>query len=408
MTPERDPIGDLLKEDVLAEREPDDRGSRLRLAGILAVAAVAILGLWLLAGPDPAIAPPSASGGESSTSTSSTTVTTLAAPPTEGRVSAAGTSGDDLIVLFGGEGGTSHHLLVDAAISRDGGLSWSVQSWLEGPGARVGASLTYVPGDGTFLLFGGTETHFSSACPPSCASTRPLDDLWVYRPADDSWGELTTIGPLARAGHGAAFDPARNSLVVFGGINRGAGDRPTDTFPLDDTWVYDLGEGTWTRAISPESPPALVFPQMVHHPQTGLIYLWGGRTQRQADMDDAVWAFDTRTFEWTRIAPPDGAPPSRWFHSLTVLDDGRLLITGGMWLQARQLGSGTTSEILPTDEAWFWEPTRNTWTQAPSLPDVVILHVSGVTEIGPIVTWGDDTLVLEIGGADPTWVELPT
>jgi hypothetical protein len=93
---------------------------------------------------------------------------------------------------------------------------------------------------------------------------------------------------------------------------------------------------------------------------------------------------------------------------MTVLDDGRILITGGMWLQARQLGSGTTSEILPTDEAWFWEPTSNTWTQAPSLPGTTIFHVSGVTENGPIVTWGEHSFVLDSGASEMTWLELRT
>ncbi|HUG74984.1 MAG TPA: kelch repeat-containing protein [Acidimicrobiia bacterium] len=405
MTPERDPIADLLQENVLEERPPQTRGRRLAIVfAAIGVVIVVIATRALVAPPATDTTLPPVGGGDPEPPTTETTEPPI--PPQEGRRRAASAAGDGLIVLFGGEGTTSHHVLGDAVISRDGGLSWSVRFWLGGPGQRVGASLTHVTTADAFLLFGGTETNLTLACPPSCASIRPLDDLWVYRPADDSWSELTTIGPLARAGHGAAFDPAKNSLVVFGGINRGAGDRPTDTFPLDDTWVYDLAEGTWTRAFSPDNPPALVFPQMIHHPETGLIYLWGGRTQSQADMDAAVWAFDTGTFEWTRIDPPDGAPPSRWFHSVIVLDDGRLLVTGGMWLQSRQLGSGTTSEILPTDEAWFWDPSTNTWTQAPSLPGVAILHVSGVTESGPIVTWGDRTLVLHLGASEMTWTEL--
>lgn len=406
MTTERDPIADLLAEDVLQDREPGGRPPWMVVVGAIGAVSVITLGvIWLTGGSDVAGTTTTAVAGE----TSSTTTTTIpVVPATDERVRAAGASGDGLLILFGGESETHREVLADAAVSRDAGSSWSLLSWLDGPAARVGATLSHAPTSDSYFLFGGTETNFSMACPPSCVTLRPLADLWSYDPQSDAWTEIFTdeAGPPVRAGHAAAFDSLTNSLVVFGGVSRGEGDRPTDTEVRDDTWVYDAGDRRWVRVGGNDGPPGLVFAQMVHHPATGRIYLWGGRTEARDDADDAVWAFDSVTYEWERIPPPENAPTARWFHQMTTLDDGRLLVTGGTWLQSRQLGSGTTSEILPTDEVWLWDPATNAWSAGPALPSPTTLHTTVATDTGAIVTYGATSLLLDTTANPMVWVEL--
>jgi PKD repeat protein len=71
------------------------------------------------------------------------------------------------------------------------------------------------------------------------------DALYAWRPATDTWVQLTGMGAtFARGGHTAVFDTDRNEMIVSGGIRRGN--------PMSSTMVYKVATDSWnTRANCP-------------------------------------------------------------------------------------------------------------------------------------------------------------
>ena len=76
------------------------------------------------------------------------------------------------------------------------------------PTGRAWAGATYDAVSDRMLMFGGGNV------------TGPLNDLWVLSLRDtSSWTSIAQTGaPPARYGFGTAYDPIRNSMVVFGGL----------------------------------------------------------------------------------------------------------------------------------------------------------------------------------------------
>jgi len=86
------------------------------------------------------------------------------------------------------------------------------------------------------LVSGGT---------PDGNLSNSTDRLYAWRPATDTWVQLTGMGStFARGGHTAVFDTDRSEMIVSGGIRRGN--------PMSSTMVYKVASDTWsTRANCP-------------------------------------------------------------------------------------------------------------------------------------------------------------
>ena len=68
-------------------------------------------------------------------------------------------------------------------------------------------------------------------------------DAWAWN--GTSWTQLApAVAPAARQGESLAFDPIRQTVVLFGG-NDGQ-------FELDDVW--ELSDTTWVRSSVPPPP----------------------------------------------------------------------------------------------------------------------------------------------------------
>jgi hypothetical protein len=88
----------------------------------------------------------------------------------------------------------------------------------EKPGPRNIAQMTFDPVHERVLLFGGGEESF-------------LSDMWSWDGM--KWAHIGESGAPARSGLGGAYDPQRNRLVVFGGVEKPGGTAITDTWEWD-------------------------------------------------------------------------------------------------------------------------------------------------------------------------------
>jgi len=173
----------------------------------------------------------------------------------------------------------------------------------------------------------------SSGDDPEPAGSRP--NTWTkVRP---------TQSPPPRSGHRMVYDSSIDRFILFGG--QSAGFRT-----LNDTWLYDLRNNTWTNA-TPEVSPAPRFQHaMAFDSDSARVILGGGWP---GDLE--TWLFDTASWTWTRADATGPAPNS---HGPALVYDGerRLsLMFGGGPLAPHLWAAGTnlTSSYNATDEAWI-------------------------------------------------------
>lgn len=170
--------------------------------------------------------------------------------------------------------------------------------------------------------------------------------------------------------------------------------------------IYDPSAGTWSSVAS------MPYPSTGGHSltllQNGKVLLAGGHNLDGYPSAAAI--YDPNTDTWTSTP---AMSENRGFHTAALLSDGRVIIVGGSG------GSGT----LSTTE--IYDPVANTWSAGPSmstartghvmpiLPDHTLLAAGGVSDstalssaeifsLGPAPTPSPDTISLSLSTASVT------
>jgi hypothetical protein len=206
------------------------------------------------------------------------------------------------------------------------------------------------------------------------------NQLWRYRPADDSWQRLADM-PVARDHVQMAALPGR--LYVFGGFAAG----PLHASPQANVWRYDVADDRWT--VLPDMPRAraaggaavldgdiylagdviggldryrpsdgswTAIPMQDHAERDhaavvayrGDLWLLGGRNRFTGFTHGEVRIVDPRTGQ-SRIGPPMPSPRSGF--AAAVLGN-RLVVTGGEALDPVRLIVGMHF-FDPAGQGWF-------------------------------------------------------
>jgi hypothetical protein len=191
-----------------------------------------------------------------------------------------------------------------------------------GPQARLGAAATYDPARGRVVLFGGTALANGS-----------FADTWEWDGTD--WSQVEDTGPDARSGHHLAFDANRSRVVLFGGK---AGDGTLRA----DTWEWD---GTsWTQ-MEDTGPDARTDVQLAFDASAAKTVLFGGLAAADALRSD-TWLWDGS--KWTQAQ--DEGPAGRHAHAQAY---------DGARGQVVLFGGETATGVV--GDTWAWDGT--TWTQ---------------------------------------------
>ena len=216
------------------------------------------------------------------------------------------------LLLFGGRDSEGY---VNSTLRRAG------EKWAEvsssGPPGRSGGALAYAPrfgaNAGGVLLFGGrAENAF-------------LGDTWLWR--NETWDQLTSLGPDERTGHALFYDPRRQAVLAYGGARgplffanlwqfdgatwrnlqtKGAPERSDSATAFDlarerlvvfggekplleasnETWEWDSASGAWLERVVDVSPPALIGASMAYDPESQRSVLVGGWTTQGEPIGD--------------------------------------------------------------------------------------------------------------------------
>lgn len=197
--------------------------------------------------------------------------------------------------------------------------------------------------------------------------------VWKYTIGTNTWSAAVPL-PADRGGGGAAI--LGRNLHFFGGASRPNG--TSSTVDSGDHWVLSLDGGTsWSPAASLPNPRN----HMAGIDLNGKIYAIGGqlRGQEGTTSQNAVHCYDPATNSWQQVA--NQPTPRSHTGSSTFVLHGEIFVVGG---STDDGGAGRAF-----DQVASYNPTKNSWTVHPSLPDRRKSPVAGAINGRMVVTTGE-------------------
>jgi hypothetical protein len=204
-----------------------------------------------------------------------TSISTSGTPPSpRGQHAAIYDASSNRMTIFGGQDCFSTLFNDTWVLTNANGLG-GAPTWIQlatagtPPSPREIGNVGYDPATNRMIVFGGASTGGS------------LADVWVLTNANGLGGTPTWIqlspsgaGPAARSTHSTVYDPATNTLIIFGG-------EVNPTF-FGDTWALSNANGirgtpTWTQIM-----PSGTFPipraghTAVYDPVSNRMTVFGG------------------------------------------------------------------------------------------------------------------------------------
>jgi hypothetical protein len=240
------------------------------------------------------------------------------------------------LIIFGGDpnigfcyGTIDDTWVLTNADGVGGTPTWTQLSPTGGP-PPIGqnASGVYDPGTNSLIVYGGNVT--------SCGGGNP--DVWVLTFANGlggtpAWTKLSPTGtiPTARSGHSAAYNASSNRMTVFGGCG-------SSSCEFQDAWVLTnangVGSSAWIPLSPTGTPPPGRFEQAsIYDPATNSMVVFGGNTT--AGIGNDVWRLSHAdgtggTPAWTQLSPSGTLPPTRYGHTAVYnASNDRMVIFGG-------------------------------------------------------------------------------
>ncbi len=243
------------------------------------------------------------------------------------------------------------------------------------PPGRCCTSAVYDAATNRLIIHGG--------CSDQCGTA--LADAWVLTNANGTGGTPQWLrlpaAPVGRQSHLAAYDPASNRMIIFGG----AGNSPGSDY--NDVWILTNANGmggtpTWSQLAPTGTLPA---PRGgyssfgSYDPATNRLMVFGGQTSTQVFYND-VWVLSNAnglggTPQWTQLAPTGTPPTPRASHS-TNYDPAtnRLIVFGGSTLDSPVYAALNEVWVLSNANGLGGTPQ---WTQLGTI-DKLVSQRSGV------------------------------
>src|SRR5262245_44641906 len=127
------------------------------------------------------------------------------------------------------------------------------------PIARIENAMVYDSVQRRMVNFGGYDINFNR-----------MNDMWEYEGLSRPWANVTPAsGPSRRQGSAMAYDPVRQRILMFGGMD----DNGT---VIGDTWEWSTVSKTWTPLSPSPAPVARAGSRMVYDAVNDRIVLQAG------------------------------------------------------------------------------------------------------------------------------------
>jgi hypothetical protein len=202
----------------------------------------------------------------------------------------------------------------------------------------------------------------------------------LYDPATGTWTGTNAMA-RARYAHTATLLPNGKVLVVGGTTNQ----YDSTTASLVQTVeLFNPTNSTWTTT------GPLNFPRFFHTATllaNGKVLVTGGMKADTYPVTilNSSELYDPATGLWTTNGSLHEA---RYNHTATLLPSGQVLVAGGE----------VTNSFLITGTAELYDPVAGTWTVTGSLPNPVANHTATLLPTGKLLAAGGDIDIGSIGG----------
>jgi hypothetical protein len=283
-------------------------------------------------------------------------------------------------------------LLTPPAPAQGPGDAWLPRAPMNEP--RMNPARTALPGN-QVLVVGGFNNDFGAG------NTAEIYDL-----ATDTWTYTTPL-PQAHAGAGAYAVPLPGGAVLYaGGAYFDGGFGAANLRIQSDAWLYYPETASWSPL--PSIPGGVGTADINSNAvvTAGTVVIAGGSSDDSAatafstTTSRHTFVFDIASLTWSRGG--DMIDPRAHTH-FTLLDDGRILASGGRVEFFRQDGNDVYSNRVEA-----YNPATRTWSQIGTLPVTAEDTAPGAPSLVPGGRWGHvqhklrDGRVLIAGGAYTT------
>jgi hypothetical protein len=203
-----------------------------------------------------------------------------------------------------------------------------------------------------------------------------LDDTWVYDLSDGTWTEQApSSNPGPRGYHDMAYIGGDQVLLYTGG-------------PASETWIYDLSDDTWTCEHPSPGPTWSGAGYAVAYIGDDQVLLFGGTGPYGCY--DETWVYDLSDNTWTQ-QDPSSKPSARVYHDMAYIGGDQVVLFGGS-----DCAKGSLADT------WVYDLSEENWTQDTNTIQPSARYGHGLSETGMD---GTSHLVLFGGssGGGETW-----
>jgi hypothetical protein len=222
--------------------------------------------------------------------------------------------------------------------------------------------------DGTILVAGGEQ-----------APNTPLASAEIYNPLTKT-AFLTGAMSVPRSNHTATLE-LNGRVLVAGGFATAASSAPTN---LADIYYPN------TQIFEPTAPMNVA---RANHTATlmsdGTILVVGGQTT-SGNFVSSAEVYSSTMVTWSPVAPiGGGAGTPLGYHTATLLQDGRVLVVGGI------NGAGVSNKVF----AWTPGAGAGSWATMAALPTALYEHTSTLLPDGTVLVAGGNNGAGEFSGS---------
>jgi hypothetical protein len=208
-------------------------------------------------------------------------------------------------------------------------------------------------------------------------SLKYLNDTWIYDTKNNTWTQkFHSTNPSARYGHMMATIWGTDKVLFYAGY-------PS----YEDTWIYDLSSDTWTQLFPQNDPGIKGFGAMASVWGTDKVVLFGSWTN-----SDETWIYDFSKNNWTQRSIST-RPSGRSGQAMaSVYNDDRVLLFGGY--------AGSSS----LNDTWVYDLSADKWTEHKPTVAPSPRYYAGMAQ-----AYGTNRMIL-FGGfsttvySDETWI----
>ncbi len=256
--------------------------------------------------------------------------------------------------------------------------TWSPASNMAVP--RAYHTATLLP-NGKVLVVGGRGLVALSA--PWQPAGRAIASAELYDPKTGRWSSAGTLS-APRYAHTATLLANGKVLIVGGNQTMPNASLPAGADTVSSTELYDPQTNRWSLAASMQTARSSHSATLL---EDGRVLVAGGIASSAGDPGSVLASaelYDPVANTWTVAAP---MPSARMNQSATFLPDGRVLVVGGLdRLLDFPIGTAPTTGLSTAD---IFDPATDSWSPAPSMRYTRISPSSTLLPNGRVLVVGD-------------------